>query len=267
MPQQACLAQPAQHGACCPVQGRGTGWAVWDGAPAAAKFLEAAAAALKLRQPALSSVLELGSGTGLAGLAAAAALQLPTLLTDLPEVLPALRHNIEANPALAALVSAAPLDWRQPQASPALCWLASSGQAAGSSGSGCGDAGTSPAMPGSGGGGCSGSQGARPPRLVLAADCAWLSDLVQPFVQTLQLAASQPGDLVLLAYQSRSSAVDALLFGQLAEAGFAVEAALPLPGEPDRGPVDMYWLKSQLSCPLASNCGKDLCVRSGVMEK
>ncbi|KAL4428474.1 hypothetical protein ABPG75_002563 [Micractinium tetrahymenae] len=139
-----------------PINGRGTGWAVWDGAPTAANFLEAAAAELRRRQPALASVLELGSGTGLAGLAAAAALQLPTLLTDLPEVLPALQKNIAANPGLAALVSAAPLDWRQPH--------------------------------------------------------------------------------------SRSSAVDALLFGQLTAAGFQVEAAPPLPGEPDRGPIDIYWL-------------------------
>lgn len=228
----------------CP-QGRGTGWAVWDGAPAAAKFLEAAAAAAELQrcQPALDSVLELGSGTGLAGLAAAAALRLPTLLTDLPEVLPALQRNIAANPALAPLASAAPLDWRQPQASPALCWRRTSGQAAESSSNGS-SPGSRPAMDGS-------SQGLRPPRLVLAADCVWLADLVPAFVRTLQLAASQPGDLALLAYQSRSRAVDALLFGQLAAAGFGVEAAPPLPGEPDRGPIDIYWLT-----PASCDTGK-----------
>lgn len=90
---------------------------------------------------------------------------------------------------------------------------------------------------------------------MLAADCVWLSDLVPPFVRALQLAASQPGDLALLAYQSRSSAVDALLFGQLAAAGFKVEAAPQLPGEPDRGPIDMYWL-TPLDCATACHCGK-----------
>ena len=66
---------------CSQLQGRGTGWAVWDGAVAAAKHLEQLALAGRL--PALDppAVLELGSGTGLAGLAAAVATGLPTTLT------------------------------------------------------------------------------------------------------------------------------------------------------------------------------------------
>lgn len=181
---------------------------MWDGAAAAARYLEAAAAGLAGKY---SSVLELGSGTGLAGLAAAAALQLPTLLTDLPEVLPALRRNIAANAELAHLVTAAPLDWRQPRLPEA---EANQQRSAGSSGG----------------------------RLVLAADCVWLEELVPPFAAALELAvAARPGGRALLAYQSRSSRVDELLFGLLRRR-FDVEAAAPLPGEPPRGCIDLFWL-------------------------
>lgn len=79
------------------LQGRGTGWSVWDGAVAAAKHLEQLALAGSLPAFDPPSILELGSGTGLAGLAAAVATGLPAVLTDLPEVLPALRRNVEAN--------------------------------------------------------------------------------------------------------------------------------------------------------------------------
>lgn len=42
-------------------------------------------------------VLELGSGTGLLGLAAAPIWQAHVLLSDLPEIMPNLNHNVEAN--------------------------------------------------------------------------------------------------------------------------------------------------------------------------
>lgn len=206
-----------------PSQGRGTAWAVWDGAAAAAKYLEAAAVDLLARH-AFSSVLELGSGTGLAGLAAAAALQLPTLLTDLPEALPALQRNIAANASLAQLVAAAPLDWRDPSTSPA---LRGKGRGGGMSSSAAADDRI----------GSSGSGG----RLVLAADCVWLEELVQPFVSALELAAAAPADRALLAYQSRSERIDDLLFGLL-QRSFEVATVPLLPGELPRGPIDLYWL-------------------------
>ena len=64
---------------------------------AAARHLEQLA--LQGRLPAFDppTALELGSGTGLAGLAAAVATGLATALTDLKEVLPALRRNVDAN--------------------------------------------------------------------------------------------------------------------------------------------------------------------------
>lgn len=79
-------------------QGRGTGWAVWDAAATLALYLEAAAPQLQSELRPGAAILELGSGTGLAGLAAAAALRRPAVLTDLPDVLPALQRNVDANP-------------------------------------------------------------------------------------------------------------------------------------------------------------------------
>lgn len=90
------------------LQGRGTGWSVWDGAVAAAKHLEQLALAGSLPAFDPPSILELGSGTGLAGLAAAVATGLPAVLTDLPEVLPALQRNAEANAQVWQKTGAAP---------------------------------------------------------------------------------------------------------------------------------------------------------------
>lgn len=47
---------------------------------------------------------------------------------------------------------------------------------------------------------------------------------------------------VLLAYQSRSSRVDSLLFSMLQRA-FDLRPAERLPGEPDRGKIDLHWLR------------------------
>jgi hypothetical protein len=79
------------------LQGRGTGWSVWDGAVAAARHLEQLCCCGSLPAFDPPRALELGSGTGLAGLAAAVATGLPTTLTDLQEVLPALQRNVDSN--------------------------------------------------------------------------------------------------------------------------------------------------------------------------
>lgn len=231
------------------MQGRGTAWAVWDGAPAAAKYLEAAAAELLARH-AFRCILELGSGTGLAGLAAAAALQLPTTLTDLPEALPALQLNIAANPGLAQLVAAAQLDWRDPGASPA---LQDGRRGGGGSGSSSGTDGSS----GSGGGDSSstqrsgGNDASSGGRLVLAADCVWLEELVPAFVGALERAAAGPADRALLSYQSRSNRIDDLLFGLL-KRSFEIETVPLLPGEQPRGPIDLYWLTPNCAAAAAN---------------
>lgn len=71
--------------------------------------------------PALTAdqhILELGSGTGLVGLAAAVVFNRAVILTDLPEIVPNLEHNISCNAALLSETDAnaqsAVLDWSNP---------------------------------------------------------------------------------------------------------------------------------------------------------
>lgn len=63
-------------------------------------------------------ILELGSGTGLVGLAAAAVFKKSILLTDLPAIVPNLDRNIQANEATVVAhggrLQAATLDWTKP---------------------------------------------------------------------------------------------------------------------------------------------------------
>lgn len=66
-----------------------------------------------------SNILELGAGTGLVGMAAAAVLSANVLLTDLPDIVPNLTHNISANAAAITAkggsARAAILDWTVPE--------------------------------------------------------------------------------------------------------------------------------------------------------
>ena len=153
----------------------GTGHALWDGAVEAARYVEGRRDALRARlleRPNADKGLELGSGTGLAGIATALLLGVEMELTDLDAVVPALRRNVALNGPCPCSVG--PLDWRD-------------------------------AM----------HQRRRDCGLVLAADCVWLPELVEPFVLTLA-AVAPPGALVLLAYQERSTRVSDRLFTQLA---------------------------------------------------
>ena len=63
-------------------------------------------------------ILELGAGTGLAGLSAAALWRLDVLLTDLPSILPGLAANIQLNHPLlqsrSTAASCGSLDWTSP---------------------------------------------------------------------------------------------------------------------------------------------------------
>ncbi|KAK3723266.1 Protein-lysine N-methyltransferase rrg1 [Vermiconidia calcicola] len=69
------------------------------------------------RQP-QAAILELGSGTGLVGLAAAAMFKTHVILTDLPEIVPNLERNLQANTAAlerhGGSAETAVLDWSQP---------------------------------------------------------------------------------------------------------------------------------------------------------
>ncbi|KAM7529713.1 hypothetical protein LguiB_033123 [Lonicera macranthoides] len=68
-----------------------------------------------LQSPRRLRILELGSGTGLVGIAAAAILGANVTVTDLPHVIPNLQFNAEANSAVLAIhggsVDVAALDW------------------------------------------------------------------------------------------------------------------------------------------------------------
>lgn len=65
-------------------------------------------------------ILELGSGTGLVGIAAAHILRAPIVLTDLPEIVPNLQSNAQLNvksiEAWKGGVETAVLDWSEPRA-------------------------------------------------------------------------------------------------------------------------------------------------------
>ena len=91
-----------------------TGRIVWDGAVLLAKILEQMFSEV-IRN---ARVLELGSGTGLAGLAAAALGAETVWLTDLPYCLNSLKANIDATFGTNALhkkrIQASALDWKQP---------------------------------------------------------------------------------------------------------------------------------------------------------
>ena len=93
-----------------------TGALLWDSAIVLASYVARNRKALCIQS---MRAIELGAGLGLAGLAAAAALNAETVLTDRSECLPLLNHSIALN-GLATLVSAADLDWGDQAAARAL---------------------------------------------------------------------------------------------------------------------------------------------------
>lgn len=95
------------------------GLKTWASAFLLAKRLRLFRSTLPLLEPD-ASILELGAGTGLVGLAAAAVFQRQVYLTDLPEIVPNLEKNVHANvasiQAYDGSAEAAVLDWSEPSA-------------------------------------------------------------------------------------------------------------------------------------------------------
>nr|QSQ68602.1 hypothetical protein PY_023339 [Puya raimondii] len=86
---------------------RGLSFQLWPAAATLVSLLDLNPSLLLLPPKPSLRILELGSGTGLVGLAAAAALRARVVLTDLPHVLPNLRFNARANAPLLASRGAA----------------------------------------------------------------------------------------------------------------------------------------------------------------
>lgn len=92
---------------------QGLSFQLWPAASALVSLLDQNPSTLLL--PSLNSplrILEIGSGTGLVGIAAAAILGAHVTLTDLPHVLPNLRFNAEANAGVIAALGGS-VDVRQ----------------------------------------------------------------------------------------------------------------------------------------------------------
>ncbi|WVZ66401.1 hypothetical protein U9M48_015621 [Paspalum notatum var. saurae] len=169
---------------------RGISFQLW---PSAATLLRVLPASPQLlpRAPPLS-VLELGSGTGAAGLALAAALPARAVLSDLPDALPNLRHNADLNaPLLAgagAAASVVPLPWGDAAAMEEVAAAASE---------------------------------AAPFDLVVASDVVYYEALVDPLIETLRFFVK--GDVVfLMAHMRRWKRTDKKFFAKARKA-FDVE--------------------------------------------
>lgn len=171
--------------------GLGTGLTIWDGSTVLAKYLEHQAIALELSR---QTVLELGAGTGVVGLAASAAGARFVYLSDLHYTLHNTEENIRRNAGvLRGPVEAFELDWFKPRLPPPCARQ-------------------------------DGNEGSV--SLVLGADIVWISELIPPLVKTLAYLcrAIVPSPTVLIAHQTRSRAGDALFFSSLRETGFVIEA-------------------------------------------
>lgn len=173
-----------------PNSGQGTGLVVWDGSIVLAKFVEHLERDSRQHgsKNAIRSgkVLELGCGTGIVGLAAAALGADKVYLTDLAYALENTRENVEKNEALKDRVEVFPLDWTAEIQDE----RAVGGQLT----------------------------------HILAADVIWIPELVVPFVNTLERLAKANANLqkILFAHQTRALRTDEMLWAELRSRGFEI---------------------------------------------
>lgn len=103
-----------------PITGESLGLKTWGSSYVLAKLLpwiakDSLSHVLGAMQGPEAQVLELGSGTGLLGMAAACFWRAPVILTDLPTITPNLAHNVDVNRSIAEAfggsMDTAPLTW------------------------------------------------------------------------------------------------------------------------------------------------------------
>jgi len=193
-----------------PNSGRGTGWTVWDCSVVLSKYLEYSNAGTQLTG---KTVVELGAGPGLAGLTSAF-LGARVIITDLAEVVPLIRQNIDANAdkitAAGGSALARELDWFKAESQvPEIANLMVENRVSID---------------------IDGSSPANVPDVVLSADVIWIDELIEPLLDTISrlVPPFAVHTIVLLAYQSRSTRADDKLFSLLAYYRFQIS---PVPYE------------------------------------
>ena len=144
----------------------GTGLNVWDGAMLLARYIEKVPNIVKNKR-----VVELGSGCGVVGIAAAICGCKEVVMTDLSYALPLMRENVDINRAAwndkNVLVSCKECDWFQPPAVHELL-----------------------------------GHNSNKADVLLVADCVWLASLIAPLLQTLKQYTDESAE-VFITYQQR----------------------------------------------------------------
>lgn len=186
-------------------QGRGTAWCVWDGSIVLVRYFEADGGVIP---KGLCSILELGAGTGLAGICTAVLFpEAQVCLTDIDDALPALRTNVDINRSrVGHRVSVEACDWTRPSDSIVT---------------------------------------KKPWDIVLATDVVWLEELVEPFIDTLaRIAKINPECSIFMSYQSRTRRVDDMLFDGLARKHFSAVPVPPVDNEPPRKKIEIFRVRA-----------------------
>lgn len=144
----------------------GTGLNVWDGAQLLLRYIEKVPNIVKNKR-----VIELGSGCGIVGVAAAICGCKEVIMTDLAYALPLMRENVDINRVAwkdtDVVVSCKECDWFQPPPVDELLGHYDSKA-----------------------------------DVLLVADCVWLSSLIAPLLRTLKLYTTESTD-VFITYQQR----------------------------------------------------------------
>ena len=181
-------------------QGRGTAWCVWDGSIVLARYLEADPRSIPEGD---YKIVELGAGTGLAGICCSVLFpSAQVCLTDIEDALPALEANVNLNRSLVGeRISVEHCDWTKPNDAIV---------------NGTWD-------------------------IVLATDVVWLEELVDPFINTLyRIVKKNPKCIILMSYQSRTRRVDEMLFDGLAAKGFLSVPVPVVDKEPLRHKIQIF---------------------------